>query len=60
MIVCYAWRALVVLQPRVVGGFTEEGSISLLEPAIANVMAFLDGRPQGLVNLQVYAQRRPT
>ena len=42
----------VVLQPHV-GGFTEEGYVSLLEPAIANVVAFLDGRPQHLIHPHV-------
>jgi phosphoglycerate dehydrogenase-like enzyme len=49
----------VVLQPHV-GGFTEEGYVSLLEPAIANVVAFLDGHPQHLVNPQVRTQHGST
>ena len=46
----------VLLQPHL-GGMTAEGYESLLVPAIDNVMAFLDGRPQNLVNPQVLERR---
>lgn len=48
----------VVLQPHV-GGFTEEGYVSLLAPAIANVIAFLDGHPQCLINPAVARPLQP-
>jgi phosphoglycerate dehydrogenase-like enzyme len=42
----------VLMQPHL-GGFTDEGYESLINPAIANVMAFLDGVPTNLVNPEV-------
>lgn len=47
----------VVLQPHL-GGFTEEGYDSLIAPAVANVLAFLAGNPQNLVNPEVLTQRQ--
>lgn len=46
----------VLLQPHL-GGFTDEGYESLIGPAVENVLAFLDGKPQHLVNPEVLAQR---
>jgi phosphoglycerate dehydrogenase-like enzyme len=48
----------VLMQPHL-GGFTDEGYASLIEPAVDNVMAFLDGRPKNLVNPQILAQPSP-
>jgi phosphoglycerate dehydrogenase-like enzyme len=45
----------VVLQPHL-GGFTDEGYESLIAPAVENVLAFLDGHPQNLVNSQVLSR----
>jgi D-3-phosphoglycerate dehydrogenase len=42
----------VLMQPHL-GGFTDEGYESLINPAIANGMAFLDGVPTNLVNPEV-------
>jgi phosphoglycerate dehydrogenase-like enzyme len=47
----------VLLQPHL-GGFTDEGYASLIEPAVDNVMAFLDGKPKHLINPEVLEQRR--
>lgn len=55
---CLRQQNSVVLQSHV-GGFTEEGYVSLLAPAIANVMAFLDGRPQCLINPSVSRRQQP-
>jgi phosphoglycerate dehydrogenase-like enzyme len=48
----------VLMQPHL-GGFTDEGYASLVNPAVDNVTAFLDGRPKNLVNPQVLAQPSP-
>jgi D-3-phosphoglycerate dehydrogenase len=48
----------VLMQPHL-GGFTDEGYASLVNPAVDNVTAFLDGRPKNLVNPQVIAQPSP-
>ncbi len=45
----------VLLQPHL-GGFTDEGYADLIAPAIANVIAFLDGAPVNLVNPEVLDQ----
>lgn len=42
-------QANVLLQPHL-GGFTDEGYASLIEPAVVNVLAFLDGQPKNLIN----------
>jgi phosphoglycerate dehydrogenase-like enzyme len=47
----------VLLQPHL-GGFTDVGYDSLVRPAVENVLAFLDGNPQHLVNPEVLEQRR--
>lgn len=47
----------VLLQPHL-GGFTDAGYESLLAPAIDNVMAFLDNRPQHLINPEVLERQR--
>ena len=41
-----------LMQPHL-GGFTDQGYGTLIDPAIANVMAFLDGKPTNLVNPEV-------
>lgn len=46
----------VLMQPHL-GGFTDEGYANLLTPAVDNVIAFLDGTPQHLVNPEVLAAR---
>jgi len=45
----------VLMQPHL-GGFTDQGYESLINPAINNVMAFLDGNPTNLVNPDVLKQ----
>lgn len=50
-------QANVLLQPHL-GGFTDEGYATLIEPAIDNVMAFLDGKPKNLINPEVLQQRQ--
>ncbi|MDP3139866.1 MAG: NAD(P)-dependent oxidoreductase, partial [Burkholderiaceae bacterium] len=42
----------VLLQPHL-AGFTDEGFEWLVAPAVANVLAYLDGRPQDIANAQL-------
>lgn len=46
----------VLLQPHL-GGFTEKGYEGLIAPAIANVVAFLDGSPKNMINAEVLETR---
>jgi phosphoglycerate dehydrogenase-like enzyme len=48
-------QANVVLQPHV-GGFTEEGYEWLVAPAVANVIAWLDGAPRQIANPELLAR----
>jgi phosphoglycerate dehydrogenase-like enzyme len=45
-------RDNVLLQPHI-GGFSEEGYEDIVAPGVENVLAFLEGRPQNVVNPQV-------
>ncbi len=47
----------VLLQPHM-GGFTEEGYAWLLEPAVRNVLAYLDGNPRDVANPEVLGSSR--
>ena len=42
---------------RLVGGYTEEGYYWKFAPAVENVIAFLDGRPQNLVTAEDIARQ---
>ena len=44
----------VLMQPHM-GGFTDEGYAWLLEPAVQNVLAYLDGAPKDVANPEVLA-----
>jgi phosphoglycerate dehydrogenase-like enzyme len=47
----------VLMQPHM-GGFTEEGYAWLLEPAVRNVLAYLDGAPKDVANPEVLGADR--
>lgn len=47
----------VLLQPHL-GGMTDQGYESLIAPAVANVIAFLEGRPKNVVNPEALNRKK--